>query len=204
MAQVLLLSAQDGMLSRLILRGKAGPEERLRFGKLAFGARKARCCMHLLPTIHVLFVQPGSRHVSDTATCMPPLYCCCTVSDQVFAYQKVHDNMTMLQICSQAASTPEEEYRTAAGEMLQESGLPELERRVLGFLCAHSGALKLAATLDDAQRLLHQVPLSGLHHMNVMPKSSITSDTQLLTPALGFNACCSCLLCLVCGIAMPC
>lgn len=29
------------MLSRLILRGKAGKEERLRFGKLAFGARKA-------------------------------------------------------------------------------------------------------------------------------------------------------------------
>ena len=40
-AQVLLVSAQDAMLSRLILRGKAGKEERLRFGKLAFGARKA-------------------------------------------------------------------------------------------------------------------------------------------------------------------
>ena len=39
--QVLLLSAQDAMLSRLILHGKAGKEERLRFGKLAFGARKA-------------------------------------------------------------------------------------------------------------------------------------------------------------------
>lgn len=38
---MLLLSAQDAMLSRLILRGKAGKEERLRFGKLAFGARKA-------------------------------------------------------------------------------------------------------------------------------------------------------------------
>lgn len=41
LVQVLLLSAQDAMLSRLILRGKAGKEERLRFGKLAFGARKA-------------------------------------------------------------------------------------------------------------------------------------------------------------------
>jgi hypothetical protein len=41
--------------------------------------------------------------------------------------------------------------------MLAESGLPELEARVLRFLCAHSGALKLAATLDDAQRLLHEV-----------------------------------------------
>ena len=42
--QVLLLSAQDAMLSRLILRGKAGKEERLRFGKLAFG--RPQGCLH--------------------------------------------------------------------------------------------------------------------------------------------------------------
>ena len=41
--------------------------------------------------------------------------------------------------------------------MLQESGLQELEERVLGFLCTNSGSLKLLSTLDDAQRLLHQV-----------------------------------------------
>ena len=46
----------------------------------------------------------------------------------------------------------------AAEEMLQESGLEELEARVLGFLCTNSGSLKLLSTLDDAQRLLHQVP----------------------------------------------
>ena len=40
-AQVLLLSAQDAMLSRLMLKGKASKEERLRFGKLAFGSRRA-------------------------------------------------------------------------------------------------------------------------------------------------------------------
>ena len=45
----------------------------------------------------------------------------------------------------------------AAEEMLQESGLQELEQRVLGFLCTNSGSLKLLSTLDDAQRLLHQV-----------------------------------------------
>ena len=39
--QVLLVSAQDAMLSRLILLGKAGREERLRFGNLAFGSRHA-------------------------------------------------------------------------------------------------------------------------------------------------------------------
>ena len=35
------MSAQDAMLSRLILKGKASKEERLRFGKLAFGSRRA-------------------------------------------------------------------------------------------------------------------------------------------------------------------
>lgn len=38
---MLLLSAQDAMLSRLMLKGKASKEERLRFGKLAFGSRRA-------------------------------------------------------------------------------------------------------------------------------------------------------------------
>ena len=71
--QVLLLSAQDAMLSRLILRGKAGKEEHLRFGKLAFGARKAastpdedfqqaRSCLLLLrpPQLHI--PRPPSCH----------------------------------------------------------------------------------------------------------------------------------------------
>ncbi|KAK9845844.1 hypothetical protein WJX81_004061 [Elliptochloris bilobata] len=39
--QVLLLSAQDAMLARIVLSGRAGKEERMRFGKLAFGARRA-------------------------------------------------------------------------------------------------------------------------------------------------------------------
>ncbi len=47
----------------------------------------------------------------------------------------------------------------AAREMLQESGLQELEQRVLGFLCINSGSLKLLSTLDDAQRLLNQVTI---------------------------------------------
>ena len=67
--QVLLLSAQDAMLSRLILRGKAGEEERLRFGKLAFGARKAastpdedfqqaRPCLLLMRLTLIIFQTP--------------------------------------------------------------------------------------------------------------------------------------------------
>lgn len=84
------------MLSRLILRNKAGSEERLRFGKLAFGSRRAQ-------------------------------------------------------------STPKEEYVAAAKEMLAESGLEELESKVLGFLYGNSGNLKLLSVLDDTSRLLHQV-----------------------------------------------
>lgn len=84
------------MLSRLILRNKADSEERLRFGKLAFGSRRAQ-------------------------------------------------------------STPKEEYVAAAKEMLAESGLEELESKVLGFLYGNSGNLKLLSVLDDTSRLLHQV-----------------------------------------------
>ncbi|KAI8470959.1 MAG: hypothetical protein J3K34DRAFT_458551 [Monoraphidium minutum] len=38
--------------------------------------------------------------------------------------------------------------------MLETSGVPELEERVLGFLYANSAGLKLMATIDDAGRLL--------------------------------------------------
>ena len=53
--------------------------------------------------------------------------------------------------------------------MLRESGLQELEERVLGFLCTNSGSLKLLSTLDDAQRLLQQVPAHGLLSLTLMP-----------------------------------
>ena len=53
--------------------------------------------------------------------------------------------------------------------MLRESGLEELEQRVLGFLCTNSGTLKLLSTIDDAQRLLHQVP--QLHNSSICVSS---------------------------------
>ena len=53
--------------------------------------------------------------------------------------------------------------------MLRESGLEELEERVLGFLCTNSGSLKLLSTLDDAQRLLQQVPPDSLLSLMRMP-----------------------------------
>lgn len=39
--QVLLVSARDALLARLVLAGRAGPEEERRFLRLAFGARAA-------------------------------------------------------------------------------------------------------------------------------------------------------------------
>ena len=64
----------------------------------------------------------------------------------------------------------------AAEEMLKESGLEELEERVLGFLCTNSGSLKLLSTLDDAQRLLQQVPADGL-----LSLTACLSRTAVLT-----------------------
>ena len=69
--------------------------------------------------------------------------------------------------------------------MLRESGLQELEERVLGFLCTNSGSLKLLSTLDDAQRLLQQVPpdsLLSLMRMPVMP-AVLTIHLAICTPS---------------------
>ncbi len=95
--QVLLLSAQQALLSRLVLQGKADKGISLRFGRLAFGSR--------------------------------------------------------------ARKFSAREHKQAAEEMLTDSGLAELEERVLAFLYAHSGSLKLLALLDDIVRMLTQVSI---------------------------------------------
>lgn len=52
--------------------------------------------------------------------------------------------------------------REAAEEMLEGSGVPELETRVLGFLTSNAATIKLSAVLDDLTRLLHLVrPLTA-------------------------------------------
>lgn len=93
--QVVLLSAQQALLSRLVLQGKADRDINMRFGRLAFGSR--------------------------------------------------------------AHKFSEREHKQAAEEMLTDSGLAELEERVLAFLYAHSGSLKLLALLDDVVRMLSQI-----------------------------------------------
>jgi hypothetical protein len=45
----------------------------------------------------------------------------------------------------------------AAAEMLESSGVPNLEERVLGFLFEAAAGVKLVATLDDVGRLLTEV-----------------------------------------------
>ena len=49
----------------------------------------------------------------------------------------------------------------AAEVMLQDSGMLELEQRVLQFLVSNAAAIKLESILDDAQRLLHTVSTEG-------------------------------------------
>ncbi|DBA79311.1 TPA: hypothetical protein ACH3X2_007790 [Trebouxia sp. C0005] len=94
-SNVVLLSAQQALLSRLVLQGKADKDINMRFGRLAFGSR--------------------------------------------------------------ARKFSEREHKQAAEDMLTDSGLAELEERVLAFLYAHSGSLKLLALLDDVTRMLSQI-----------------------------------------------
>ena len=54
-----------------------------------------------------------------------------------------------------------EECRAAAAGLLEGSGVPELEERVLGFLCEAAAGVKLMATLDDTGRLLAEVGRSA-------------------------------------------
>ncbi len=103
--QVVLLSAQQALLSRLVLQGKADRDINMRFGRLAFGSRARKFSEH--------------------------------------------------------------EHKQAAEEMLTDSGLAELEERVLAFLYAHSGSLKLLALLDDVVRMLSQVILDFLSHLTL-------------------------------------
>ena len=55
------------------------------------------------------------------------------------------------------AAYPGDVMRAAAREMLEASGVPELEARVLSFLYDHAAVVKLVATLDDMKRLLTEV-----------------------------------------------
>jgi hypothetical protein len=50
-----------------------------------------------------------------------------------------------------------DELRAAAAGLLGGSGVPELEERVLGYLCEAAAGVKLVATLDDTGRLLAEV-----------------------------------------------
>ncbi|EFJ51098.1 hypothetical protein VOLCADRAFT_103740 [Volvox carteri f. nagariensis] len=106
--QVLLLSARNALMARLVLSGRASPEAAKRFHRLAFGAFGGGG-----------FGSFGTRGA--------------------------------------AAGPSREQVRAAAGCLLEGSGILELESRVLTFLAAHAGSVKLLATADDLTRLLAQV-----------------------------------------------
>lgn len=74
------------------------------------------------------------------------------------ASDDVHQRFVRLAFGNFSFSRPSaEQVRQAAEGMLQESGILELEARVLSFLYAHSAAVKFLATVDDVVRLLQEV-----------------------------------------------
>ncbi|KAG2498988.1 hypothetical protein HYH03_003174 [Edaphochlamys debaryana] len=107
--QVLLLSARNALLARLVLSGRASADVTRRFSRLAFGA---------------FGMGMGGMGVARGGAAAGP--------------------------------TPEQ-LRAAAGCLLEGSGLPDLEERVLAFLGAHAASVKMLATADDATRLLSEV-----------------------------------------------
>lgn len=79
-----------------------------------------------------------------------------------------------------APSITPEQIMAAAHGMLQESGILDLESRVLAHLYAHSAAVKLLATADDAVRLLQ-----GMSNVAVSNKRALeTGMAQLETQAV--------------------
>ncbi|KAG1654245.1 hypothetical protein FOA52_005800 [Chlamydomonas sp. UWO 241] len=56
-----------------------------------------------------------------------------------------------------AAAIGQEQVTAAAHAVLEDSGVLDLEQRVLAYIYAHGGAVKLMATVDDIGRLLGEV-----------------------------------------------
>jgi hypothetical protein len=111
--QVLLLSARDALLSRLVLSGRTDPANTQRFCRVAFGAYNPK---------------PRGRNPPQNPNALPG-----------------------------ANGRTLEELKAAAAGLLDGSGVPALEERVLGFLCEAAAGVKLMATLDDTGRLLAEV-----------------------------------------------
>eukprot|EP00803_Ostreobium_quekettii_P005240 evm.model.scf_2315.3 EVM.evm.TU.scf_2315.3 scf_2315:7686-14973(+) len=94
--QILLISANNALLSRLVLDTNANQEMRTKFGHLVFGP------------------QYGIKIAQD-------------------------------------------EWRTCAERMLEDSGIQQVEEQVFGFLHSHSSLVSLLSLLDDVTRLLQEV-----------------------------------------------
>lgn len=96
----MLISANNALLSRLIITDKADIATRTKFGRLAFGME----------------------------------------------FEKVMEKR---------------EWKARAERMLENSGIAQLEDRVLSFLYTHSGAIKLLSLLDDQAMLLQVIYFFG-------------------------------------------
>ena len=126
--QVLMVSARDAYLARLVLSKQPVPPKLLAiFREVAFGRSRSR----------VRFAH--STFESTT------VWACLSRRSQVMPRCR----------CLEKAMLE------AAEVMLQDSGMLELEQRVLHFLVSNAAAIKLESILDDAQRLLHTVSFRG-------------------------------------------
>eukprot|EP00775_Hariotina_reticulata_P005529 gene5529-5763_t len=129
--QVLLLSARNALLARLVLAGRADAGNTQRFCRIAFGN---------FSTLR----SSSAGSTSATGGRSPAL------------------------------------VAAAASDMLDSSGVPDLEERVLGFLFEAAAGVKLVATLDDLGRLLTEESSSGSSTRR-LARTGRTADVLLLT-----------------------
>ncbi|GAX72603.1 hypothetical protein CEUSTIGMA_g59.t1 [Chlamydomonas eustigma] len=133
--QVVLISARNALLSRLVLSGRASDASLDRFLNLSFGQFGA--------TMVKRSIMSGGRGGSKSKTLG-------NSSQQVG-----HHGVTSA--AAAAAVIGNEQVMSAAHVLLQDSGITDLEQQVLAFLYSHGGAVKLLASVDDISRLLQEV-----------------------------------------------
>ncbi len=174
------MSARDALLARLVLAGRAGPDEQRKFLRIAFGARSAaqrpsaaamqQAAEEMLQVCgqgaggwglgaggwglgaggwgwgHAAsaLLAAGGRRGLAAGRCSPAYAPAWAPADLPATTRRPRAPRPTL---PHPSPTP----------LPQESGLLQLEERVLGFLLGSSAALKRLATVDDLARLLAQV-----------------------------------------------
>ena len=135
--QVLLVSAEEAFLSRLMLRQDPGPPDGVvqRFKERAFGSSRAgqrggNTAAKLQAAADEMLADSGEGARRHLGMC-------------TFARHHFNPQTALMNAVAPVAS---------AG-----AGIQELEDSVVGFLYSHAGIVKLMAVVDDMTRMLSQV-----------------------------------------------